>query len=78
MDACTACSRAVDLISTRLLKRLGENSRQSLPPECRSVPSTFSTMAATLPCAATGRVARPLDRPDCLHANCCGAAADKG
>jgi hypothetical protein len=19
-----------------------------------------------------------LDRPDCLHANCCGAAADKG
>jgi hypothetical protein len=28
MDACTACSRAVDLIITPLLKCLGENSRR--------------------------------------------------
>jgi hypothetical protein len=41
MDACTACSRAVDLISTRLLKRLREKSRclvdQPLPGKTHAV-----------------------------------------
>jgi hypothetical protein len=38
MDACTACSRAVDLISTRLLKRRWENSRRLVDEPLSGLP----------------------------------------
>jgi hypothetical protein len=37
-DACTACSRAVELISIPLLKRLGENSRRLVDEPLSGLP----------------------------------------